>query len=148
MNRQLVHTKLDYKNRINTVIDFIDENLDEELSLDFLSELAFFSPFHFHRVFRLITGETPNSFIFRKRIEKIASILLVGTDESLNDLALRYGFSNGNSFSRAFKKYYGVNPSEYKENFSKIGVEVLTYEKYICSINHIKNTCDERKCRD
>jgi AraC-like DNA-binding protein len=64
---------------------------------------------------------------------------LVGTNESLNDLAYKYGFSCGNSFSRAFKKYYGVSPSECRDKFSKIGVEVLTYEKYIWRINEIKD---------
>lgn len=146
MNNNLKkETENDYNKRVNTVIDFIDANLDEELSLDFLSKYASFSPFHFHRIFISITGETPNTFIFRKRVEKIASIILVGTNASINDLALKYGFCSGNSFSRAFKKYYGVTPSEYKSNFSKIGVEVLTYEKYICRINDIKNTKDEYK---
>lgn len=132
-------TKHDYIQRVNAIIDFIDANLDTDLSLETLSEMAAFSPFHFHRIFLEITGETPNAFISRKRVEKIASILLVGTNESLNDLAYTYGFSCGNSFSRAFKKYYGVAPSECRGKFSKIGVEVLTYEKYICLINEIKN---------
>lgn len=130
--------KHNYYLKINAVIDFIDANLDADLSLDRLSEMASFSPFHFHRIFVEITGETPNALINRKRIEKIAGKLLVGTDESLNDLAYRYGFSCGNSFSRAFKKYYKLAPSEYKAEFSKIGVGVLTYEKYIWLLNEIK----------
>lgn len=125
------------------VMDFVERNLERELSLKSLSEKANYSPYHFHRVFVKITGETLNSFIIRKRIEKIASILTVGTDESFGDLAFKYGFSSGNAFSRAFKKFYGVNPTEFKEKFSKIGVEVLTYDKYICRINNIKK--DEYK---
>ncbi len=135
----LNETKHDYIQRVNAIIDFIDANLNTDLSLESLSEMAAFSPFHFHRIFLEITGETPNTFITRKRVEKIASILLVGTDEPLNDLAYRYGFSCGNSFSRAFRKFYGVTPSQYRDKFSKIGVEVLTYEKYIWRINEIKN---------
>lgn len=82
-------TKHDYIQRVNAIIDFIDGNLDTDLSLETLSEMAAFSPFHFHRIFLEITGETPNAFITRKRVEKIASILLVGTDEPLNDFTKR-----------------------------------------------------------
>lgn len=121
-------------------IDFIEKNLDKELCLNFLARKAFFSPFHFHRTFLLITGETLNALITRKRIEKIAALLLVGNDLPLNQLAFSYGFNSANSFSRAFKKFYGVSPTKFKENFSKIGIEVLTYEKYICCIQQIKNT--------
>ena len=131
--------KRDYYQKIHAIIDFIDDNLGEDLSLNTLSEKASFSPFHFHRIFVEVTGETPNALINRKRIEKIAAKLLVGTDQSLNDLAYRYGFSCGNSFSRAFKKYYQLAPSECRSEFSKIGVGVLTYEKYIWLLNEIKN---------
>ena len=136
-------TRYDYIQRVNAIIDFIDANLDINLSLETLSEMSAFSPFHFHRIFLKITGETPNAFITRKRVEKIASILLVGTNESFNNLAFTYGFSCGNSFSRAFRNFYGVSPSEYRGEFSKIGVEVLSYEKYICLINEIKNKKNE-----
>lgn len=47
----------DYQNRVNRVIDFIDENIDSDLSLNTISEIAYFSPFHFHRIFKFLTGE-------------------------------------------------------------------------------------------
>jgi len=126
----------DHIKRVNKIIDFVERNLDKELSLKSLSKMANYSPYHFHRIFLQITKETLNSFIVRKRIEKIAAILTVGTEESLSDLAFKYGFSSGNAFSRAFRKFYDVNPSEFKEKFSKIGVEVLDYDKYICKIRN------------
>lgn len=132
-------TRNNYINRIIVVINFIEKNLEQELSLKCLSKMACFSPFHFHRSFLAITGETLNAFITRKRIEKIAALLLTGTRDHLTDLAFKYGFNSANSFSRAFKKFYGVTPTAFTENFSKIGIAVLTYEKYICSINHMKS---------
>lgn len=51
---------IDYKSRINRVFEFIDENLEADLSLKAIAEIAYFSPFHFHRVFKFITGETLN----------------------------------------------------------------------------------------
>lgn len=135
-------TNREYLKRINFVLDFIEKNLDADLSLEYLAEKAHYSPFHFHRVFSTVVNERLNEFINRKRIERIASILLVGSNITLKDLAYRYGFQSDNSFSRAFKNYYGISPtkfkSEGKEILSKIGIEPFSSEKYICSIENIK----------
>jgi len=63
----------EYVSRINRVIDHIEANLDTDLSLERLAEVAGFSPFHFHRIFRAMMGETLNQFIQRLRIEKAAA---------------------------------------------------------------------------
>lgn len=139
----------DYKNRINRVFEFIDQNLESDLSLDAVSEIAFFSSFHFHRVFKFITEETLHEYIKRKRIEKSASDLL-HKNITATEIAHKYGFSDNSSYSRAFKKYYGVSPTEFKNQnpnrFSKIrqlksknGQDYPDYEKYICFINNLKN---------
>jgi AraC family transcriptional regulator len=143
MQNDINDTKKEYLKRINNVIGYIEKNLDKELNLDVLSQKAFFSSFHFHRIFSAIVGETLNSLIIRKRIERIASIIAVGTNESLIDLAYKYGFDNASSFSRAFKKFYGISPTEFKKNGiaknSKIGKGVVLDEQYICRINNILN---------
>jgi len=142
--------RIEYIKRINKVMDFVENNLDKELPLEYLSKKAYFSPFHFHRIFSTITGETLNSFINRKRIEKIASLILNGTELSLLELATNYGFNSSSSFSRSFKKFYGISPTEFKEKgkdqyskigkvLSKNGKEEITFESYICSINNVKN---------
>ncbi|MDO5971825.1 AraC family transcriptional regulator [Flavivirga aquimarina] len=135
------NTKKTYIKRINIAIDYIENNLDKELSLELLSKKACYSPFHFHRLFSFITGETVNSFLNRKRIERVAAILLVGTTKSISELAFKYGFSSGNSFSRAFKKFYGISPMEFKHKgeISKIGVDITSVEKYICQIDNTLN---------
>ena len=66
----------DYRNRINKVFVYIDENLQSKLSLEELSDIACFSPFHFHRVFKTITNETLNEYVTRRRIEKSALDLM------------------------------------------------------------------------
>lgn len=140
--------QVDYKNRINRVFEFIDENLGSDLSLNIVSEIAFFSPFHFHRVFKFITGETLNGYISRQRIEKSALDLL-HKKITATEIAHKYGFSDNSSFSRAFKKYFGVNPTEFKKQNSnkhskirqlesKNGQVYPDYEKYICIINNLK----------
>jgi len=141
MQNDISNTKKEYLKRINNVISYIEKNLDKDLNLDDLSQKAFFSSFHFHRIFSAVVGETLNSLIIRKRIERIASIIAVGTDETLVDLAYRYGFDNASSFSRAFRKFYGTSPTEFKKNGviknRKIGRGVVSDEQYICSMNNM-----------
>ncbi|TSE03982.1 AraC family transcriptional regulator [Aquimarina algiphila] len=135
-------TRREYLKRINFVLDFIEKNLDTNLSLECLSEKAHYSPYHFHRVFLTIVGERLNEFINRKRIERIASIILVEQGIPLNNLVYKYGFNSDSSFSGAFKKYYGISPTKFKSEgkriLSKIGIEPFSSEKYICSIDNIK----------
>lgn len=76
----------EYIKRVNTILLFIDENLDSELSLEIVANVGFYSPFHFHRIFKAITNETLNSYITRKRIEKTASILLHQKNVSITEL--------------------------------------------------------------
>lgn len=140
--------QVDYINRINRVFEFIDKNLESDLSLNTISEIAFFSPFHFHRVFKFVTGETPNEYVIRRRIEK--SVLdLLHKNTTTTEIACKFGFSDISSFSRAFKKYYGISPTEFKKQNpnkfskirqleSKIGQEYPDYEKYICIIDNLK----------
>ncbi|WP_420574545.1 AraC family transcriptional regulator [Kordia sp.] len=136
----------EYIKRIHYVLDFIEKNLDTELSLEKLSQKAHYSSYHFHRIFLIIVGENLNEYINRKRIERIASILLVDVKRPIKELAYIYGFNSDSSLSRSFKKYYGVSPttfkSEGKKILSKIGIESLSIEKYICSITNIKKWTD------
>ncbi|MGQ1889987.1 helix-turn-helix transcriptional regulator [Thermophagus sp. OGC60D27] len=112
--------QIDYKKRINRVFEFIDQNLESDLSLNTVSEIAFFSPFHFHRVFKFVTGETLNKYVTRRRIEKSASDLL-HKNITTTEIAHKYGFSDNSSFSRAFKKYFEVSPTEFKKQNHDLG---------------------------
>jgi len=140
----------EYIGRINEVLNYIENNLDEELPLFEMAKIACFSPFHFHRIFSSMTGETINNYINRKRIEGIASSLMMGSEADLTDLSYKFGFKSPSSFSRSFKKYYGVSPSEFRKKipsqFSKIGKvrskngkEELRFHEYICNIDNYLN---------
>lgn len=140
----------DYIKRVNKILTYIDENLDNKLSLETISSIAFYSPYHLHRLFKAITNETLNAYITRKRIEKSASLLIHRKELTVTELAMQYGFSNNSSFTRSFKKYYGISPSEFRKKntnkFSKIGKDdskngqaKQIIEEYICDINNLKN---------
>jgi AraC family transcriptional regulator len=109
----------EYIYRINRVIDYIDQNLQKDLTVDELAAVANFSKFHFHRIFGAIVGEPLGKFVQRLRIEKAAVLLINNPKSSVTDIALETGFSGSAAFSRAFREYYNLSPSEWR-NQSKI----------------------------
>ena len=76
----------EYTARLNRVINYIDEHLDEPLSLQELAQVAAFSPFHFHRIFKALTGETLGAFVWRLRLERAANLLLWQPTTRVTDL--------------------------------------------------------------
>ncbi|HMR66375.1 MAG TPA: AraC family transcriptional regulator [Anaerolineae bacterium] len=104
----------EYTARINRVIDYIQTHLSQELSLDTLAGVANFSKFHFHRLFRVMTGETLNQFIQRLRLEKAANQLIHNPKKSITEIALDSGFSGSATFARAFKEMYQMSASDWR----------------------------------
>ena len=140
----------EYIKRINKVLSYIDENLDSDLSLEAISGIACYSPFHLHRLFKAITNETLNVYVVRKRIERTAMMLVHNKEYTITEIADKYGFANDSTFSRTFKKIYGQSPTEFRKsnrgNFSKIrkvdsknGQVDFISEEYVCNINNLKN---------
>lgn len=102
-----------YATRINRVIDHIHAHLAGDLSLDALAKVAFFSPYHFHRLFKAEAGETLNAFVRRARVERAAALLRSSPERTLSSVAPECGFGSLASFSRAFKREYGIAPSRW-----------------------------------
>lgn len=102
----------DYQEALSKVLSYIQENLDLPLTLEGLAQIAAFSPFHFHRTFSAYLGEPVKSYIRRLRLEKAAEALRQ-TEESVTSIALSVGYQTVAAFERSFKKYFGVNPTEY-----------------------------------
>ncbi len=102
-----------YQIRVNRVLDYIAEHLDGELSLIRLSDIGCFSPFHFHRIFQGITGETLNTHVRRVRLERAAALLKASPEKRITDVALETGFAGTAEFSRAFKSHFGRTASSW-----------------------------------
>ena len=107
--------KIEYIKRINNVIDFIEQHYSESLTLEKLAEISHFSPFHFHRIFKGITGESLNKYVNRSRLEKAAWRLMHFKDESIAEISLNCGFSQQSSFSRAFKSYFNMSATDWRK---------------------------------
>jgi AraC family transcriptional regulator len=106
-------TRMDYGRRIARVTDHIAENLDEELNIERLAEVANFSPFHFHRIYREATGETAADTVRRLRLHR-AAVELTRDETALDRVAKRAGYGTLAAFSRAFAADYGVPPGAYR----------------------------------
>ncbi len=104
----------EYVGRVNRVMDYIQANLAGDLRLDTLAQVASFSPFHFHRVFKSVVGETLNDFIRRVRVSTAAMQLLSNPKLSITDIAVGCGYSSSSAFARAFRSAFGTSASEFR----------------------------------
>lgn len=105
----------DYVARINRVLDYMEKHLDEELTLEKLSEVAHFSPYHFHRIFRAMMEEPLGRYIQRLRLNRAAVWLCSRPEKSITTIAHDSGFSSSSSFAHAFKSAFGVSARQFRE---------------------------------
>jgi len=102
-----------YIGRINRVVDYISANLGGTLDLQALAEVAYFSPWHFHRVFQAVTGETLADCVRRLRLESAAQYLIYSPHTALQ-IAMDTGFASAEVFSRAFRAHFGMTPTAWR----------------------------------
>ena len=105
----------DYIQRINKVVAYINNHLDETLDLKTLANEAALSDFHFHRIFKALKGEAIGGYITRLRLEATARLLRY-TALTIEEIAFNIGYETPASLSKAFKKQYGISPTEYRTN--------------------------------
>jgi len=101
--------------QISRVTDFILAHLNQDLSLSALAQQVGFSPYHFARLFRQTTGESPHQYVLRQRIEQ-AQRLLQEKDMPLAHIAIESGFANQSHLTRVFKQHLGQTPRAYRHN--------------------------------
>jgi AraC family transcriptional regulator len=99
--------------RIQRGIDFVEAHLFEEVPLTAIAERGGSSPWHFHRVFVALTGETPASYVWKRRLSEICR-RLVETRQPLVEVALECGFESQATFTRAFTRHVGVSPGRFR----------------------------------
>ncbi|QIJ86759.1 AraC family transcriptional regulator [Vibrio coralliilyticus OCN008] len=116
--------RVDYKKRLTPVIRYLEKHFNQPLNLPEVAALANLSPYHFHRTFKAVQGETLADYIRRLRLAAAADDLFKSKQPILN-IALEYGFSSSQSLAKAFKQHYGVTPTEFRDcenyqEFSKL----------------------------
>ena len=101
--------------RLLPVLVHIQSHLAEDLALERLAQLVDLSPYHFHRLFRDIIGETLKQYTQRLRLERAASQLRI-RQTSILEIALSSGFQSHETFTRAFKRHFSVTPYTYRRS--------------------------------
>jgi len=104
-------TQRDLCRRVLKGKEFMDSSFIEALTIDQIARTAGMSEYHFFRLFKQMTGSTPYQYILSNRLKNAS--LLLKADYSVFDAAIASGFSDIYSFSKAFKKHYGVSPTSF-----------------------------------
>lgn len=143
-------SRQEYTTRINRVMDYIRLNLDKPIDLCILASIALFSPYHFHRIFTAMVGETPNNFVSRIKLEKAAQLLHNNPKTSVSDVAFACGFVNISSFSRAFKGYFNMTTTEFRNQdkaiYIKNGIRYSKDCKVVSKIGKNNQQINEQFC--
>lgn len=102
----------DIYRRIVAAKIYIDENYQEPIDLDRISQQAYLSRFHFHRIFRQVYKRTPHQYLTWKRLDKAKDLL--SDNKQITDVCNEVGFESIGSFSVLFKKEIGFAPTYYR----------------------------------
>ena len=143
---------------IRRALRFVEENLREDIRLIDIAKEAAISKHHFLRLFHYYVTEPPGVYLRKRRLSEAAREL-VGSHESITGVALDYQFSSTEAFSRSFKQYFGVTPSEYRRQ-GGLSVCALTgdcvvaengrgegSEKRLWETDYYEISADHRKAR-
>jgi AraC family transcriptional regulator len=111
-------TRVELYRRLLRGKDYLDSFFGRDLRLDKVASVACLSPYHFHRLFREVIGETPNQYLQRRRLAN-ARELLSSTDCTVTEICLEVGFESMTSFSALFRRVYGCSPREFRSSQQK-----------------------------
>ncbi len=106
---------MDLLKNMNGAIQYIEENLTHDIDFKEVARLAFCSEYHFKRMFSFLAGITLSEYIRRRRLT-LAAFELNNSNVRIIDVAIKYGYSSPDSFTRAFQSLHGVTPSEARNN--------------------------------
>jgi AraC family transcriptional regulator len=119
---------------IKKTVDYIENNLNEQLNLNEIAKVASYSPYHFSRIFKQVTGENLNNMIKRLRLAQSTKELMYDKS-AITHVGLNVGYETPSSFNKAFKQLFGISPTEYKkktkENLKKYLKQLKTSPEII-----------------
>ena len=120
---------MDWITGMQKAIDYIEENLTEEIDYEKVAAESFSSSYHFQRVFSILCGYTLGEYIRLRRLSLAGAELANGKDKVI-DIALKYGYDSPDSFAKAFQKFHGITPSQARadgsmlKSFSRLSIKI------------------------
>ncbi len=106
---------MEWLNRMEEALDYIESMMEEPLNINAIARVAYSSPFHFQRMFYMISGMTVAEYVRKRKLTLAAQELAVSSSKVI-DVALKYGYKTPESFSKAFRKIHGISPSEARQS--------------------------------
>ncbi|MBS4535092.1 AraC family transcriptional regulator [Clostridium sp. D2Q-14] len=106
---------MDSLKKMNEALNYIEENITNDIDFEKVARLACCSKYHFQRMFSFLAGVTLSEYIRRRRLT-LAAFELNNNDIRIIDIAIKYGYSSPDSFTRAFQSLHGITPSEARNN--------------------------------
>jgi AraC family transcriptional regulator len=104
---------MDWLNAMNNAVEYLEDNINEKLDIEKVAKIALSSPFHFQRMYYMLTGVTIAEYVRRRRLTLAAQDILAGG--KIIDISYRYGYETHEAFTKAFRKMHGISPSAAKE---------------------------------
>ena len=120
-----LQTQASYQARLDRVVDHIYVHLDDDIRPEGLAEVACLSPYHWHRIYVAMRGETIGATIRRLRLQRAAD-RLANSDLSIGKIAERAGYGGADAFARAFREAYGKTPADYRAAGSHAAFKAAT----------------------
>ena len=106
-------TIMHHHSRVGKALRYISVNLHRSFTVEDLSRVACYAPYHFHRIFRQITGEPVHRYVRRLRLE-VSAYHLLFTDDNIIHIALEAGYHSHEAYTRVFQQMYGTTPSRFR----------------------------------
>lgn len=120
---------MNWNESIKIAIDFIEENLTNDITINDISKKCFISPYYFQKGFAMLCGYSVSEYIRNRRLS-LAGYELLNTDNKIIDIALKYGYDSPDSFTKAFKRFHGSTPIDIRnkkgtlKDFSPLKINV------------------------
>lgn len=136
---------MDLLKKMNEALNYIEENLTEEIDFKEVARLAVCSEYHFKRMFSFLAGITLSEYIRRRRLT-LAAFELSNNNMRVIDIAVKYGYSSADSFTRAFQSLHGITPSEARNNGQSLkAYPRMTFQLTIKGGNEMKYRIEEKE---
>lgn len=130
---------------MNDALSYIEEHLTNDIDLKEVAMIAWCSEYHFQRIFSFLAGVTLSEYIRRRRLT-LAAFELNTSNTRIIDVAVKYGYSSGDSFTRAFQRFHGITPTEARNNGQSLkAYPRMTFQLSIKGGNEMKYRIEEKE---
>jgi len=136
---------MDSIKRMNDALNYIEENLDNEIDFKEAARLSLCSEYHFQRMFSFLAGISLSEYIRRRRLT-LAALELNNSSIRIIDIAIKYGYKSPDSFTRAFQNLHGITPSEARANGQSLkAYPRMTFQLSIKGGNEMNYRIEEKE---